>query len=155
MKTIGKKPSLARVAMILSLVLCLLICVPFSACSPNRGKTDGVQVELGASTLFSRNELMSAVDCVKKEFVAFEDCELIRIWYDEERSNFIKESYMTHGRGKILRVTRENVIILFSDFYVGPSAAGSFNLNSTYKNWNWILVREAANSPWRLDDYGY
>ena len=44
---------------------------------------------------------------------------------------------------------------MLSNFTVdGSGGDGSLNPNSTYKNWNWILVR-GGSGDWTLKDWGY
>jgi hypothetical protein len=50
----------------------------------------------------------------------------------------------------------ENVIVLMSDFDVDSSGAQEgFNPNSTYSDWNWILIRDSKSGNWRVVDWGH
>lgn len=50
----------------------------------------------------------------------------------------------------------ENVIVLLSNFDVNDSGVdSSLNPNSTYKNFQWILIRNDKESDWVIDDRGY
>lgn len=121
-----------------------------------KGKTANVKVTLGGSAKFTEAELKKAADTILTKFPDFMDCELTDLWYDEEKSNREIDSYMTSGKGTVNGVKKENVIILFSNFNTGEkSGDDGFNPNSRYTNWNWILIRDDANSPWRVDDWGY
>lgn len=134
-----------------------LILMVFSlmACK-QAGKTNKVVVSSGESVKFSNTEVNSAIDCVKEKFKDFEGCNLTKLWYDEERSNSIIEGYLSNGKGSVNSVKIENVIILLSNFDVDSSGGdGGFNPNSTYSNWNWILIRDSKTGNWRVDDWGY
>lgn len=114
-------------------------------------------VDIGKSTRFSKAEVQTAVDCVVTNFKSnFKGCDLLKIWYDENESDGEIVSYMTFGRGSINGVKKENVIVLFSDFYVNPNGGdGSLNQNSIYSDFNWVLIRDSKTGNWRIDDSGY
>lgn len=39
-------------------------------------------------------------------------------------------------------------------FYVDSSGGDrDFNTNSTYSNWNWILIRDSKTGNWKVDDW--
>ena len=118
------------------LLLVLVLCLPLSACK-NEGTINNADIDYGSSTKFSEDEIKSAVDAVLIKFEDFKGCDLRRIWYDEDKSNAEIESYLTNGRGKTNGVKQENVIILFSDFYVDSSGSdGSLNPDFAYTDWN-------------------
>ncbi|AGF55703.1 hypothetical protein Cspa_c19350 [Clostridium saccharoperbutylacetonicum N1-4(HMT)] len=63
---------------------------------------------------------------------------------------------MKNGRGSVNGVKTENVIVLLSNFDVDSSGGdGSLNPNSTYDNYNWILIRDSKTDSWKVDDRGY
>ena len=121
------------------------------------GITDNVVVNIGDSSKFTEEEINKAVDCVKKDFGSgYPGCTLTKIWYDEEKSNSSVEGYLQCGRGSKNGVNSENVIILLSNFDVDDSGdILALNPNSTYTNYNWILIRTSKRSKWRIDDRGY
>ena len=142
----------------ITLLITLVVCLSLSACW-NHGTTNNAEIDYGSSVVFNEAEIKSAVDTVLRKFREFEGCDLIRIWYDEERSDRRIEQDISSGGGNTIKnsgAEPENVIILFSDFYVDASGGdGSFEPNSTYTNYNWILIRDSTNSRWRLVDWGY
>lgn len=78
------------------------------------------------------------------------------MWYDEEKSNNFISDYLKNGRGSVNGVKHKNVIALLSNFDVDSSGGdGSLNPNSTYSNWNWILIRDSKTGIWKVDDWGY
>lgn len=121
------------------------------------GITDNVVVNIGDSSKFTEEEINKAVDCVISNFeYGYPGCTLTKIWYDEEKSNSSVEGYLQYGRGAKNGVNPENVIILLSNFDVDDSGdILPLNPNSTYTNYNWILIRSSKRSKWRLDDRGY
>jgi len=116
----------------------------------------GLDLDIGESIKFTNVEIMSAVDMVFEKFTDFTGCELTHLWYDEEKSETFINGYMTSGRGQGNGILRKNVIVLLSNFDVDSSGGdGSLNPNSTYYDWNWILVRDNESDSWRVDDWGY
>lgn len=110
----------------------------------------------GPSDKFSEKEIRSAMGSVIAKFEDFKGCELTRLWYDEKKSDHQIESYMTNGRGAGSGVSRDNMIVVYSDFSVDSSGGdGSLNPNSTYTDWCWILVRDHEKGKWEVDDWGY
>ena len=136
--------------------LCLILMVFSLVACKHAGKTNKDVVITGESALFSKEEVDAAINCVKIKFKDFEGCNLKKLWYDEEESNSLIAGYLSNGKGSVNGVKAENVIVLLSNFDVNSSGGdGSFNPNSTYSNWNWILIRDSKTGNWRADDWGY
>mgnify|MGYP003307177605 CR=1 FL=1 len=108
------------------------------------------------SQKFTDEEINEAIDAVKKKFIDFEGCTLKELYFDEEKNNTETLSYLSNGKGSVNGATEDNVIILLSSFDVDECGGdGSFNSDSTYDDWLWILIREDKNSSWVVDDWGY
>ena len=108
---------------------------------------------------FSNDELDAAMNLVKSNFInddTWNNCDMWDLWYDEEQYKNALKTYMTQGGGSVNGVLPENVIILFSDIYVGTSGVHqTFEPGDMYLyNWCWILIRDNKNDPWRIDDMG-
>ena len=129
----------------------LFLCFGFSAC----GKREIIGDD--SSQKFSDAEITSAENAVIKKIEDFKGCDLVNLYYDEEKSNNAVEDYMSNGsKGSVNGVENNNIIVLFSDFKVDSKGGdGSFNPNSTYTDWMWILIRDSETSEWEVDDWGY
>jgi len=140
---------------VLALLILILFCLSLSACSPKE-ETDN-RIDYGTSTKFSQTEIKAAADAALAAFgdKDFKGCTLIRLWYDEARSDKEIQIYMAGGRGSVNGVDPENAIILFSDFSTDSTVAHSFNPNDTYTDWMWILIRDSKTDKWKVDDWGY
>ena len=129
-----------------------------SACNDS-GTTNNAEIDYGSSTFFSEADVKSAIEAVLLKFKDFAGCDLKRLWYDEEMSDRIIQQDILSGGGNAIKnsgAEQENIIILFSDFYVDASGGdGSFNPNSTYTDWMWILIRDSTNQEWKIADWGY
>ena len=135
----------------LSMILMIFSLV---GCNQNNKPTN-INVDIGESTKFSKEEIDNAVDCLKRSF-DFEACTLTKIYYNEEISNTAVEDYLQFGNGSVNKVKAENVIVLLSDFDVDNSGDNPvLNPGETYTNYNWILIRDDKNSDWKVDDWGF
>ena len=135
---------------------CIILIVFSLVACKEAGKTNNVAVNINKSVKFKKAEINDAVVCVKKKFKDFQGCNLTNLWYDEEKSNQFIEGYLKNGNGSVNGVSAENVIVLLSNFHVDSSGGdGSLNPNSTYSDWNWVLIRDSKTGQWRADDWGY
>lgn len=133
----------------------IAVCLLFSACNQSN-KTKDAEIEIEDSVKFSKEEISQAMDSVKKKFADFEGCTLVQLWYDEAKSDAFIEGYMISGRGSINGISKENVVVLLSTFDVDSSGGkNGFNPDSTYTDWNWILIRDGNTEKWKIDDWGY
>lgn len=122
----------------LLIVLSILLC----GC----GKVSGAKVEIGESALYSRSEIMNAINEVKSHFQrGFEGCTLLNIRYDEAAS--LKEA-----PDWAEQYNAREAIVLYSDFFVAGDNP-TLNRFSTYENWGWILVRN--DGDWEIMTSGY
>ena len=101
------------------------------------------------SEIYSADDINSAVDTIEKEFDAnWNGCTLTEIYY-------AGDDYCTDFQEFADRNNADEVIVLLSSFDVDSSGGeGSLNPNSTYNNWNWILVR-TKGGKWQHIDHGY
>lgn len=140
-----------KLILLLSIILCLLT---FISCT-GKNSPGEIEINIGQSVKFTNEEINRAVEYVKKNF-SFPDSSLKKIWYDEEKCNYLTELYMVNGRGSINGVLSENVLILLTEFYVNGSGNNPvLNKNTTYSDYQWILIRDDKDSNWIVDDRGY
>ena len=145
---------MAKTKFIISLCLILIVC--FIVYNTQGGKTNNVSVSIEESDKFSEEEINEAIKAVKRKFRGFDGCEMTELWYSEKDSNEKVESYLKYGGGSGKGIKKENVIVLLSNFDVNSSGANEgFNPNSTYTDWNWILVRDSKTDKWQVVDWGY
>ena len=127
-------------------------------------KTMGEEIKDGAEFIMegdtgSATEQRKAVSanikkCINEKLATFEEeCELIDMWYDKEKSDRVIDSYIKYGKGSVNEVKRENIIVIMSDLKTGENT-WSFEPHTIYTDWNWILVRDNPDSEWVVDDYG-
>lgn len=150
------KKIIVAVAVIVALVFVGCLAYIFCDSVPMGDVSNVSYTDKHNSQKFSDEEINEAIDAVKKKFKDFEGCTLTELYFDEEKNNTETLSYLSNGKGSVNGATEDNVIILLSSFDVDESGGdGSFNSNSTYDDWMWILIRENKISTWVVDDWGY
>jgi hypothetical protein len=135
----------------------MIILIVFSVVGCNRmGKTKDASITIGKSVKFSEKEIDDAVECVKENFKNSKGCTLTDLWYDENKSNNYVEDYLKYGGGNENGSTKENSIVLLSNFDVGfLGGNGSLVPNSTNYDFQWVLARDDKTSKWKVVDGGY
>lgn len=130
----------------LSATLLFTAMLTLSGCSSNIKDVKIIDVD---SEIYSESEINSAIDTVKEYFKSnFEGCTLTMLKYAGDDRNEASDIWAK-------RHDAEKAIILLSSFDVDSSGGdGSLNPDSTYKDWNWILV-ENENGKWEHVDHGY
>ena len=110
----------------------------------HRRDASNVRVLERQSSLYSQEEIESAIEVIKRDFENdWNGCTLNTIYYagdevcaDETRDRGVK------------------TIVLISDFTTGNYDFGCLNTNYTYTNWSWILIRD-EDGGWKHIDHGY
>lgn len=146
MKTISRPAMLLMGAVLL---LALGVCLVF-------GRADHAVVACGPSEKFSDAELHAAVRCAKSSFIReFSGCELLKVCYDEDEAQRVIDGYLHHGPGKGTETGEENLLVLFLDFKTGERASPALNQNVVYYQYGATLLRDRADGPWKVVEWGY
>ena len=139
------------------IIICFCFILPiFSLVSCNQGKiSNQISINVSESTKFSKDEINNAIECVKSNF-SFPASTLTKVLYDEEKSNNLVDNYLETGLGSVNGINAENVIILLSNFDVDDSGDNPvLTRNTTYTEYQWILIRDDKTSDWKIDGMGY
>jgi len=121
-----------------------LLCL--SAC---RGSVALAPVTEVDSDIYSQTEISAAIRVAMSYFKNhFDGCTLTAIRYaGDDRAAVYGSWARQYGA--------DEAIILLSDFEVSASGGGgSLRPNSTYTDWQWVLVRD-DNGSWRHATHGY
>ncbi len=128
------------------IALFLLCAILLTAC--HKGDTSQVALEIGPSQFYTDGEIRAAMNLVLQKFKGFEGCTLLRLYYDEERSQKVSDQWAE-------QYNAEEAIVLYSTFDVDPSGINpSLNPGQTYENWSWVLTRNGGGW-WTLQTWGY
>ncbi len=113
------------------------------------GNVENVNLPEVASTLYSQDEINAAIEVITTEFAKdWSGCTLKEIAYAGDEATQDHQDWADRNNA-------DEVIVLTSTFDVDSSGGnGSLNPNTTYDNWNWILVRSAGGA-WQHVDHGY
>lgn len=104
---------------------------------------------------FTEEEIRSGMSLIEENF-SFPGATLKKLWYEEDKTTKLRNSYMNYGRGKINGISPENVLVILSEFITADTDENPvLNPNSTYTDYQWILIRSRKGDPWRIDDQGY
>ena len=138
--------------LIIGIVSVICVCIGiFFITRPRRDKD--VEPAENAESLpgvYTAQEIEDAKQIVRDQFTEmFTGCTLTGLWYDGEISRKQADEWAKQYEAK-------EALVLLSNFDVDASGGdGSLNLNSTYTDWNWILVRNSDSEAWTLKTWGY
>lgn len=130
----------------MALLICSVFILVLWACG---GNVRNVNIKEVDSDLYSTDDIHSAIDVITDDFDReWNGRTLKQIYYAGDE---VTKEYQEWTE----RYDKDEVIVLLSSFYVNSSGGdGSLNPNSTYNDWNWILVRDSEGN-WQHVDHGY
>lgn len=133
--------------------VCIIICFLMTLCFVSCGGTCGgnvrnVKTKVVASNIYTQKDIDSAIDVIKREFaLEWSGCTLTEIYYagDGCAREFQEWADLYNA---------DEGIVLKSSFTVDFTGGdGSLEPNSTYDDWEWILVR-SKGGHWKYMTHG-
>ena len=139
---------------IITVTLCIVLVLLFAGCEKN-GDTSKVEIDYGASSVYSKEEIDSAIEIIKKQFASFEGCELHSLSYmpDEECNNADNIEWMNDLRTEDNKEAFTQCIAFKSSFRSPKNGGGAWEANEEY-TWSWWLAR-CEGGEWKLMTWGY
>lgn len=139
---------------IITVMLCIVLVLLFAGCGKN-GDTSKVEIDYGASSVYSKEEIDSAIEIIKKQFASFEGCELHSLSYmpDEECNNADNIEWMNDLRTDDNKEAFTQCIAFKSSFRSPKNGGGAWEANEEY-TWSWWLAR-SEGGEWNLMTWGY
>ncbi len=128
--------------------LALFLVLFLSSC--RGGRVSDVEIpDWKPSEIYTDDEIESAFQTVKDYFSkVFDGCTLTKLCYPGDTFSGAFDEWAK-------RYDADEAIVLYSDFDVDSSGGdGSLAPNSTYEDWQWILVRD-SDGQWRHATHGY
>ena len=136
----------------ITVMLCFVMVFLFVGCK--KGDVLQVKIDYGTSSTYSKEEMDSAIDVIKKQFLLFDGCELHSLSYmsDEVCNNEDNIDWMNDLR------TDDNEVfiqcIAFESSFRSPKkGGGAWEANEEYA-WSWWLAR-SEGGEWYLMTWGY
>lgn len=112
-------------------------------------------IEISQSTKFNEDTISDAINKLQSEF-DLKGATLLRVKYDEVKSNNAIKDYIMYGNGMESKAEAENTIVLFTDFYVDDSGSNPvLESDFTYTNYSWLLTRDDSDSDWEIEEGGF
>ena len=129
---------------LISLVLLCALLLSLTSC----GTLNFVDIEEFSSEIYTDRDITSAMEVVLEDFQGKNDRILLSLSY-------IGDSKISDYRDWAVRNNADDVIVFLTDYYISFfSDTPTQNAGSTYKNWNFILVR-TRGGEWEIVDQGY
>lgn len=138
---------------VLCCFLAALIIIPsLGGCGEKHsgGNIDNVQIsDWKPSEIYSDSDIEAAFQTVKDYFKSeFDGCTLTKLYYPGD-------TYADEFHEWAEQYDADEAIVILSSFDVDSSGGdGSLNPDSTYDDWNWILIRNHGGD-WEHVDHGY
>ncbi len=127
------------------IIMCILMTLCFVSCG---GNVRNVKTKVVESNLYTQSDIDEAIDVIIKVFaLEWSGCTLTEIYYsgDENAREFQHWASLYNA---------DEGIVLTSSFTVDFTGGdGSLEPNSTYDDWEWILVRNKGGH-WKYMDHG-
>lgn len=106
---------------------------------------------INTDIIYTEEEIQKAIECVKKYFAEEATSRILNdLWFDKDKCEAFRKSYMTNGKGRENGISEENVIVLLCNFTIEDDDA----FKGYYPEWKLFLIRDNANDDWQLDDQG-
>ena len=82
---------------IITVTLCIVLVLLFAGCGKN-DDTSKVEIDYGASSVYSKEEIDSAIEIIKKQFASFEGCDFPQSWSAPNQTGDATPSPLRFGR---------------------------------------------------------
>lgn len=115
-----------------------------------------LDIVIDNSNKYTEEEIKDALLKVYDNFI-IPDANLIKLYYDEDKSDELKNHFMETGRGSVIDgLSKDNVIVILSEFKLSDDSINPvLEAGETYIDYPWYLVRVNTNDDWILDSAGY
>lgn len=140
-----------KVIRVLAGLFMVIFCI---GCS--KADTGNVKIDYGTSAVYSKKDMEAAIKIIKKEFDAFEGCELHSLSYvsDEKCNTAENIAWMNRLKSKDDPEAFTQCIAFDSSFHSPKTDSGAWNPDEEYTGWSWWLAR-SDGGEWKLMTFGY
>ena len=126
-----------------------------------------VTIDYGNSSIYSKEDMDSAIQMIKKEFDTWDGCELHSITYGmDDECNDENIKWMNECNDENIKWMNEleeandakesftQCIMFKSNFHSPKEGGGAWNADEEYTDWQWWLAR-SDGGQWKLMTWGY
>ena len=136
-------------------VLITVVCIVLLAGCGAKSSPE-VAIDYGNSSIYSKEDMDSAIQMIKKEFDTWDGCELHSITYGtDEECNDENIKWMNElEEANDAKETFTQCIMFKSNFHSPKEGGGAWNADEEYTDWQWWLAR-SDGGQWKLMSWGY
>ena len=127
-----------------------LILLLLQGCS-NGGDVSKVQIDYGQSSIYSREDMDSAIQKIKEEFKTWKGAKLLSVSYTDDKRAEEELSYCNELKDG---ADFSECIVFESVFHSPKKDSGAWNPDQDYTGWQWYLAR-SRKEDWELLTWGY
>lgn len=127
-----------------------LILLLLQGCS-NGGDVSKVQIDYGQSSIYSREDMDSAIQKIKEEFKTWKGAKLLSVSYTDDKRAEEELSYCNELKDG---ADFSECIVFESVFHSPKKDSGAWNPDQDYTGWQWYLAR-SEKEDWELLTWGY
>ena len=109
-------------------------------------------IDYGTSDLYTEEDMDAAIKLIREEFDTWDGCEMHSIRYAGDEYNSKESLDWVNNLDDGYDFTE--CIKFLSDFHTPKDAAGAWEADTEYTDWNWWLGR-TADGNWKLVNWGY
>ena len=127
-----------------------LILLLLQGCS-NGGDVSKVQIDYGQSSIYSREDMDSAIQKIKEEFKTWKGAKLLSVSYTDDKRAEEELSYCNELKDG---ADFSECIVFESVFHSPKKDSGAWNPDQHYTGWQWYQAR-SGKEDWELLTWGY
>ena len=138
----------------IALLLAVICVVMLAGCGAKYSPE--VTIDYGNSSIYSKEDMDSAIQMIKKEFDTWDGCELHSITYGmDEECNDENIKWMNElEEANDAKESFTQCIMFKSNFHSPKEGGGAWNADEEYTDWQWWLAR-SDGGQWKLMTWGY
>lgn len=127
-------------------IICILLTICLTSCS---GKANNVKTHQVDSSIYSQEDIESAISVVKSEFQTdkWKGCKLIEVYYAGDEFSVAHNDWA-------FRYNADQTLVLYTTFKTSHFCAEGLNPNCNYPYFQFIMVR-TNDGQWQHVDGGY
>ena len=113
-------------------------------------------IDYGSSSIYTKEDMDSAIKLIQDEFSTWKGCELHSISYaGDDECNESNIAWMNElEKANDAKETFTQCIVFKSSFHSPINGGDAWNADEEYTNWGWFLAR-TDNGKWKLMTWGY